>query len=426
MATSDPDLLNQQSLAQPDTQECPWAYYRALHEQADGLFFDPQLGMYVCADYALMREIMRNTRVFSNVNSQNVAHMRPPPQEVRDIQAASIRPVNILVSSDPPEHTRVRKLLDDPFRPRAIEKIRPQIRDIVNNTIDRFMPAAGAAGEFEAVADFAIPIPVTVIADILGLDRKHADAIKEWSDASVEPLGMMISDQRWIECARHIKEFQDFITAELEARRQQPRQDLLTHLVQARDPQGQPLTLGEMLAVTQQLLVAGNETTTNGIAAGLQLLLENPQQQQQLRDNPERMLVFVNEVLRLESPVQGLFRVVTEDVKLKDVELKAGARIMLRYAAANRDGKKYPQPDQLDIQRKNAGTQVGFGAGIHHCLGANLAREEMVQSFSILLQRLSRISLADNQPPLQHHPSLILRGLKSLHVKFAAAAEQPG
>ncbi len=404
-------LIDERSLTELDIQECPWDYYRDMHTR--GFYYDERLGMYVCANYALMREIMRNPKLFSNVNSQNIAHMRKPPPEVEALQRASERPVNILVSSDPPEHGRVRSLLDPPFRAREITKLRPQIREIVTRAIDGFIDK----GSCEIVSEYAIPIPVTVIADILGLDRSYAGDIKAWSDASVEPLGMMISDERWIECAREIKRFQDFITAELEARRQDPREDLLTHLVEARDEDGNPLTLGEMLGVTSQLLVAGNETTTNGIAAGVQLLIDNPDQQRQLREDPEHMLTFANEVLRLESPVQGLFRIVLEDTEIDGHDVPKGARIMLRYAAANRDPAKYDNPDDLDVCRKNAGTHVGFGAGIHHCLGANLAREEMLQAFTLLLERVEDIARADDST-LEHHPSMILRGLKALPVTF--------
>ncbi len=403
------------SLAEPEVQECPWPYYRAVSERS--IFFDAALNFYVCVDYQMMREIMRQPQRFSSVNSQNIAHMRTPPEAVRAIQAAMERPVNILVSSDPPEHGRVRSLLDPPFRSREITALRPRIESIVEDVIDRFI----RGDTFDAVADFAIPIPITVIADILGLDRSYAQTIKDWSDASVEPLGMMISDERWVECAQSLREFQDFMRAELEQRQREPRDDLLTHLVQARDEHGNPLTMGEMLGVTQQLLVAGNETTTNGIAAGVQLLIENPEQQAYLREHSDRMYTFVNEVLRLESPVQGLFRITTEDVTLGGLDIPRGSRIHLRYAAANRDPRKYNDPDTLDVCRSNAGTQVGFGAGIHHCLGANLAREEMHQAFTSLLAHTAELAFAPGAAELAHHPSLVLRGLQRLDVAFRQA-----
>ena len=196
---------------------------------------------------------------------------------------------------------------------------------------------------------------------------------------------------------------------------------MLTHLVQARDQDGRGLTLAEMLGITQQILVAGNETTTNGIAAGIQLLIENPLQQKKLRESPDQILTFVNEVLRLESPVQGLFRMVTQETEINGETVPEGARIMLRYAAANRDPDKYSEADELDVCRKNAGTHVGFGAGIHHCLGANLAREEMVQAFTLLLQRIDGMRFKQDRDELQHHPSLILRGLTCLPVEFELA-----
>ncbi len=180
--------------------------------------------------------------------------------------------------------------------------------------------------------------------------------------------------------------------------------------------------MAEMISLTSQFLVAGNETTTNGIAAGVQLLVDNPQQQQLLHDDPSRIRVFINEVLRLESPVQGLFRIVTKDTTLAGVTLPKGARVMLRFAAANRDGSKFENPDQLDVLRHNAGSNVAFGAGIHHCIGANLAREEMVQTFAALLRRTEDLAFAAGKNDFSHHPSMILRGLSQLHVRFRKAA----
>jgi cytochrome P450 len=307
--------------------------------------------------------------------------------------------------------------VDEPFRPRSIEKLNDRIAAIVDETIDGFI----GRGRCEVVEELAIPIPIKVIADMLGLPRTLAPKIKAWSDASVEPLGMLVSDERLLECARLIKEFQDFVVAELESRRANPRDDLLTHLVEARDAAGRGFTIPEMLSLTQQFLVAGNETTTNAIAAGVQLLIENPDQLASLQADPDpnRIRVFANEVLRLEAPAQGLFRVVKRDVEVGGVKLPAGSRIMLRFAAANRDPAKYPNPDALDVSRHNAGTHLAFGAGIHHCIGANLAREEMVQTFAALLRRARDFAFEPGRNDFSHHPSMILRGLKRLYITFA-------
>ncbi len=407
-------LLDEKNLADPDVQEHPLDYYHALHQQP--IYFDAGLGFYICSRYRPMREILRNTEVFSSVDSQTMDTLRPPPPEVLALRRAMHPTVNTLVTNDPPSHTRIRAMVNEPFRPRSIELLRAQIRDIVNETIDDFIDA----GQCDAVSQLAVPIPVKVIADMLGIPRNMAPKIKEWSDASVEPLGMMVSDQRLIECVQLIKEFQDYISAELEARRADPRDDLLTHLVAARDAAGSAFTMAEMLSLTQQFLVAGNETTTNGIAAGVQLLIDNPEQEAILRreQDENRTRVFANEVLRLEAPAAGLFRVVKRDVELEGVKIPAGSRIMLRFAAANRDPDKYDHPDDLNVLRHNAGTHLGFGAGIHHCIGANLAREEMTITFDTLLSRVDNLSYQPGRNDFAHHPSMILRGLKHLYVTF--------
>jgi cytochrome P450 len=410
-------LLDIKSLKDPDVLARPAEYYHALHERP--IWFDPRLGFHICSTYHLMREILRDTETFSSVGSQSIESLRPPPPEVLAIRRTAYAPVNTLVTNDPPSHTRFRSMVDEPFRPRSIEKLRDGIREIVAETIDAFVDR----GRAEMVAEFAVPIPIKVIADLLGLPRALAPDIKAWSDASVEPLGMLVSDERLLECARLMQDFQRRIESELEARRTTPRDDLLTHLVQARDAEGKGFSMPEMLSLTQQFLVAGNETTTNAIAAGVQLLVENPDQARLLAADPDpnRIRVFANEVLRLEAPAQGLFRVVTRDVEIGGVHLPAGARIMLRFAAANRDPAKYDHPDTLDVTRHNAGTHLAFGAGIHHCIGANLAREELVETFAALLRRARNFAFEEGRNDFAHHPSLILRGLKRLYVTFERA-----
>ena len=407
-------LLQEKSLADADVQQCPDAYHQALRERS--VHFDERLGIFVCGRYALMRQVLRDTETFSSIDSQTVDGLRPPPPEAIEIRKTCHPAVNTLVTNDPPSHTRIRKMVDAPFRVRSLDKLSSRIEEIAHRAIDEFI----GEGASEMVSRFAVPIPVRVIADMLGLDPALAPRIKVWSDASVEPLGMMVDDQRLIECAKLIKAFQDFIVEALEARRSQPQDDLLTHLVQARDAEGQGFSMAEMLSLTQQFLVAGNETTTNGIAAGVRLLAEQPALLRAIKRQPNRALGFVNEVLRLESPVQGLFRVVRKDTELGGVHLPKGARIMLRFAAANRDGRKYASPERIDLHRANAGTHVAFGAGIHHCIGAGLARLEMRQAFTALAQRLRHLALAPDND-FAHHPSMILRGLQALRVTFDPA-----
>ncbi|MCC5885393.1 MAG: cytochrome P450 [Gammaproteobacteria bacterium] len=406
-------LLEQQSLAQAEVQEHPYAYYHALHEQP--IFYDSTLGCYICSRYDLMRQILRDTRVFSNVGSQTMDGFKAPPPGVAEIRRQMIRQVDTLVTNDPPAHSRCRQMVDNPFTPRKVRsELRGSIDEIVEQTIDAFIDD----GECDFVKAFAEPVPLLVIADQLGVPREDAPKFKIWSDASVAPLGMMISPEEHVECTRRVKEMQDYFLEAFESRRREPRDDLLSHLLHVREEGVEPFSTEEMVSITQQLLVAGNETTTNALAAGMQLLIENPDQQRLLREDPSRIRIFVEEVLRVESPVQGLFRVVTEDVELAGVKIPKGARVMLRFAAANRDPEQYAEPDKLDVCRRNAGTHLAFGAGIHHCLGAALAREEMNSAFEQILARMDELHFLPERNDFRHYPNMILRGLQHLWIGF--------
>lgn len=411
--TREPPVNATGSLIDPNILECPYEHYRAL--QHAPLHFDAGAGFYVCTQYEMMRDILRNTDVFKSRMSQTTDGMRAPPPEVVALRRSLQPVVDTLVTNDPPGHQRVRAMMDNPFRARNVQRLSDSIRDIVNETIDSFIHR----GECDFVHDFAIPVPIKVIADQLGIPRDLAPKIKAWSDAAVEPLGMMVSDQRLIECTLLQKEFQDYFVAQLEERRAAPRDDLLSHLVTIRDADGNGFSMSEMLSLTSQLLVAGNETTTNAIAEGMKLLVDRPEVLAALRADPTRTRTFAEETLRLESPVQGLFRVVAKDTELAGHQLKKGARIMLRFAAANRDEQRFPQAEQLDLRRPNAATHLAFGAGIHHCIGATLAREEIIQSFAILPVRLQELRYATGKNDFRHHPSMILRGLKHLYIEFA-------
>jgi cytochrome P450 len=352
--------------------------------------------------------------VFSNIGSQAPAEMRTPPPRVKEIEAQGWPKVNTMVTNDPPSHTRYRRMVDYAFTPRRVRAMKPYMDEIAAMLIDGFI----GRGEVELIHEFAVPVPLYVIADQLGVPRADAPRFKIWSDASVAPLGLMLTDEQWIDSALKVQEFQRYFVEALDERRASPRDDLLSALLEVRDDDGKPLDNGELLSIISQVLVAGNETTTNSIAAGMTLLIDNPDQQRRLREDPSRIPTFVEETLRLESAVQGLFRVVKQDTELGGYAIPKGARVMLRYAAANRDGAKFACPHQLDVDRSNAGAHLAFGAGIHHCLGAQLARYEMIASFEALLARLDNLAYVSGRNDFRHHPHLCLRGLKQLWIRF--------
>ncbi|MEN3973945.1 cytochrome P450 [Emcibacter sp. SYSU 3D8] len=401
------------SLANVEVQENPYDYYDVLREQAP-VYYDPNLKVYIVSRYDLLMEAIRNTDVFSNIGSQAPAEMRAPPPEVREIEKRGWPKVNTMVTNDPPSHTRYRKMVDYAFTPKRVRAMKPYMDEIANMLIDAFIDR----GEVELIHEFAVPVPLYVIADQLGVPRDDAPKFKIWSDASVAPLGLMLTDDEWIDSATKLLEFQKYFVNALDERRERPRDDLLSALLEVRDDDGKPLDNGELLSIISQVLVAGNETTTNSIAAGMTLLIDNPDQQRLLRENPARIPTFVEETLRLESAVQGLFRVVKQDTELGGYAIPKGARVMLRYAAANRDAAKFGCPHQLDVERSNAGAHLAFGAGIHHCLGAQLARYEMIASFEAILARMDNLAYAPARNSFEHHPHLCLRGLKELWITF--------
>jgi cytochrome P450 len=301
------------------------------------------------------------------------------------------------------------------FTPRRVAQLEPSIRTIANDLIDRFIDA----GKVELIEHFAVPVPLTVIADALGVSRADLSDFKRWSDDAVAPLGEMISLEQEIECAHSTVEFQRYFAAKLEERRTAPQDDLLTDLINARiEGETPPVDTGEMLNILSQILVAGNETTTSVIAGAMLLLLQHPEQMQALQADCALIPNCIEEALRIESPVQGLFRTAKVDTELSGVKIPAEARLVVMYGSGNRDNEQFPQGDQFDIRRANAKEHLAFGEGVHYCLGAPLARLEAKLAFETLFTRLRNIRLATDKNDLTHTPSFILRGLKALHLEF--------
>jgi cytochrome P450 len=414
------------NLIDSETLECPFPAYQALREAAP-VYRVPQTGFWVVTRYDLVMQAVRDTEVFSSQINQ-AASAGGYPEVAELFQREGVPFASTLISADPPKHTRYRNLVNRAFTAGRVRGMQGYIQQIVDELIDGFLDR----GEVEFVAEFAVKLPLYIIADQLGVPRADMQKFKDWSDASV-PIGLDIGRDAELARARLVIEFQKYFLERIEERRRAPRDDILSDLVNARleengVPGGRPLDGSELLSIIQQLLVAGNETTTNALAAGMVLLIENPDQAAALRTGDDkRMRTFVEEVLRLESPVAGLFRVTTRDTVLGGTEIPAGSFVNLRWAAANRDERVFEEPDRLDVCRRNAGAQIGFGVGVHFCVGAMLAREEMFCAFRTLLRRLDGIRLVPDQGRLEHHPNFILRGLKQLRLAFdrpaARAAE---
>ncbi|MGO9605336.1 MAG: cytochrome P450 [Candidatus Binataceae bacterium] len=398
----------------PETIEDPRAFWRAMREEQP-VYEIPGAGYFVISRYEDIFEVLSNEEVFSSNEPPGMQVAAGP--EIAEIMKQGYPPANTLLTNDPPSHTRFRALVNKAFSARRVAGMEPQVRAIADDLVDRFI----ADGRVELVSQFAVGLPLTVIADSLGVAREDMAKFKKWSDDSVAPLGGMISHEQQIECAHSVVEFQHYFAARLEERRAVPRDDLLTDLVNARLAGVDPLNVPEMLSILQQLLVAGNETTTSLIASAMMLLLHNPDQMAALARNRSLIANFVEEALRLESPVSALFRLAKVDAEVGGVRIPAGARLIVTYGSGNRDAAHFPDADKMDIRRENARSHLAFGQGVHFCIGAALARLEGRVAFETLLGRLKDIRFMPGRNDFAHTPSFILRGLKELWLEFDIA-----
>ena len=398
----------------PENVECPFPFYEAMRREAP-VYQVPQAGFFIVSRYEDCLAVLKDTATFSSASGPGLR--REPTAEMIAIAREGYPPVNTLITNDPPNHSRYRSLVNKVFTPRRVAVLEPSIRAIAGELVDRF----SGDGEVELVAQFAIGLPLTVIADALGVSRADMPTFKRWSDDAVAPLGGMISYERELECLRSLVEFQRYFEARLEERRGAPRDDILTDLLNARIDGVAPLNVPEMLSILQQLLVAGNETTTNMIANGLHLLLQHPPQLAAVSADHSLIPNLVEEALRLEAPVQGLFRMTTRDTELAGTAIPAGSRVIVMYGSANRDDAEFAAADQFDVCRENAQTHLAFGRGVHFCLGAALARTEGIIAFETLLGRLRNLRLAEGKNDFSHTPNFILRGMKALYLTFDPA-----
>jgi cytochrome P450 len=318
-----------------------------------------------------------------------------------------------MLDRDPPDHTRLRGLVSKAFTPRALERLRPEIQQIVDGLLDEVR----GRGSMDLIEEFAYPLPVRVICEMLGVPVKDHERFKAWGldiarglDAIMLPPDSPVG-QRSVSGRRALAEYFRELIAE---RRAAPRDDMLSALIAAEEA-GDTLNEEELLATCILLLVAGHETTVNLIGNGMLALLRHPAELRKLRDNPRLIGSAVEELLRFDGPVQRTARIPSEDITIGGQTIGKGEMVMPFLGAADRDPTQFPDPDRLDITRSD-NRHIAFGMGIHFCLGAPLARMEGQIAINTLLARLPRLTLATDQPRFRQ--SLTLRGLEALPVSF--------
>lgn len=398
----------------PEVIESPYEFYQVLREQAP-VYQLPGTDIFMVSRLEDIKQTAKDTATFSS-DFMHVLKGPEPCPEAAEIYASGIEPVDTLLTMDPPRHKIYRSLINKVFSAKRVEKMHDYIEQIADELIDDFIDK----GECEFVRDFATPLPVYVIADQLGVPRADLRKIKSWSDAFASRLGGMASPEEEVENARLIVEYQRYMERVIEDRRANPRDDMISDLVNTPIDGGRLMSLQEAVSMIEQLLVAGNETTTSALSGGVLSLIHLSDQLQKMLDDPAIINNAVEEILRLESPSAGLWRVVTRDTEIRGVAIPKDALVMLRYAAGNRDERVFDAPEEMDVCRHNANDHLAFGQGTHFCPGAMLARKEMQVAFTKLLQRLTNIRLVEGKNDLTHWPNVVLRGLKSLTISFDA------
>jgi len=403
------------SLIDEEVQKCPYDFYRAMRTESP-VYEMPETGFYIISKYDDCMTALRNPAIFSSKMGFKVIENSEEVDRILEEEGYGDQ-LDTLVTNDPPSHTRYRSYVNRAFTVQRVAGMERYIENIISDTFSNI----GDKNYMDAVAELAVPIPLKIIADQLGVSRNDMKKFKDWSDAAVEPLGGLITPERHVEVAKLMVEFQHYFVARIKERQEADEgayDDMLNDLVQARVEGEEPLDYKELLSVLLQLLVAGNETTTNTIASGILLLCRNPALLDEICKDSSKAEKFAEEVLRLESPVQGLFRMTTQDTELGGVNLPEGSIVNLRYGSANRDEDVFFDSENIDLCRTGIRRHLAFGGGIHSCIGSQLARKELELTFSFLAKTLSHIELTPQDQLVEYHPSLILRGIKKLDVSF--------
>ena len=408
-------------LMDPVVQENWFEAYDILRAESP-VYFMPQLGMYVLTGYDEIETVLRRPELFSGgPDIQDVEPLVKFP-EARALYDEKGWTRYTPLSENLPMHRRYRALVDPKLSAAEIRRREPFVRGVINELIDTWIDQ----GEVEFMKAFAEPLPMIVIAELLGFPRMDLPQLKVWSAAWVLPFSRGLTLEQELDAVEKHIELQHYIHDAMQHKRRQPGDDILSHLLQvemedADTGERRKLTDTEIIGITDHLLIGGNETTAFAIANGLWLLFRHPEMEAALRTDPAKIKNFVEETLRIESPTQGLFRYVSEDTELAGVPLAKGTMLSIRYGAGNHDPARFPDSNQPDLARKNAGRHLAFGLGERVCPGATLSRLEQNWAWEILLERIAKFHPMPEKDTYEHIKGMWMRALGQIHLRFEAA-----
>jgi cytochrome P450 len=400
-------------LFDPATQEDWYPTYAELRDHQP-VYRVPGTNEFVISRYDDIMHVLRHQRTFPTGASKRRSEAA---QQVYDRGGwERMTPLG----TNPPVHRHYRALVDQFFTGSGLEAVRPFIEQVID---DQFATFEGD-GRVEWNSQYAVPVPVRVITHMLGLPADDIGRLKAWSAAWILPFVRRLEPDEDVWVAEQVVEMYEYLAEQIAGKRTEPGDDIITHLTRTPftgEPAERPLTDQEIITIVDHLFIGGNETTTFAMTSALWIMLREPDLYDRLLAEPTLVPNFVEEVLRLESPTQGLWRAVAEDTELHGVPIPTGSTVHVRYASGNRDERMFACPHEVQLDRPNSRRHLAFTLGEHQCPGADLSRLEQVLTLEHVLRRLPGLRLAPGANDFTHVPMFTMRALRALHLEFDVA-----
>jgi cytochrome P450 len=409
------------TLADPLIQAHPSEYYRAMRTE-DPVHYDAQLGLYLVSRYDDVKSVLNDPATYSSKAGYEAQYAKGYFEEFKEILIREGGGFFFdVIMNDPPEHTRVRRLMQGAVSPRRVATLEPAIRARVVELIESLAAKAENGQVVDGVGEFAVPLTTAIIAEQLGISEIDANKMRRWSLAVVAHISGMQNHEQMLTNARQICELQNFIIARIREREVEPKEDLISDLVHAQTADGNKLDFAEVVSLVRALLIAGNETTTSALSSLLLVLATRPDVAKVLKESADedRLLSrFVEELLRNEPPVRGLSRMTTREVELGGKVLPKGAHLLVLFGSGCNDDAEFARPEDFDLNRKNLNKHVAFGAGVHNCLGAPLARMEIRVAAREVVHRFDHIKLAVPVESIRYLATVASHSMERLPLIF--------
>ncbi len=409
------------TLTDPEILAKPRDYYWTMRRD-DPVHYDEKLGMWLVSRYEDIATLLRDPITYSDKQGYEAQYASGFFEEFKQIlerDGGGFFPD--VIKSDPPEHTRIRKLLDGAFTAHRVKTLEPGITRIIANLVEGVATKAAEGKVVDGVREFAIPLTIAVICEQMGIDQYNGEKISRWSEAITAQISRMQNREQMLENAALVCELQNFIIDQMKDREANPKEDMISDLVHSRTEDGNALTFAEAVSLVRALIIAGNDTTATAISNLLFVLATQPELAQNLYDNVDDdryMTRFVEELLRYAPPVRGLAKMTTCETELGGQKLPKGAHMLVLYASGNDDEARFECPREFKIDRGNVGTHVAFGVGVHRCIGASLARMEIKVAAREFIKQISKVELAIPVDEVAYTQSVATHAIANLPLKL--------